>query len=304
MGTASGWVVAQEHSSEADINPGQTATSVNVGPGTWNVDNNQFAPGGTATAMTRQFSNKVAVTSFAPPSPDDDLLSYAGSYWGDQIVFLGGVGPLEVDIAWDINSAIRGSGGPRALSAPIVGTEDVGVATVRWRWFYGQLADFEPINLSNPTLFLDLALAETGFLEHPAPAPLPPGELPHDNFLFAQLDELGEPTGELLATPWSSPHLYLEGVGQNLEGVIVGARVGWEFGTPMPLGFLLEGWASGGGIVDYSNSGTFVSITVPRGTTVMSEADATYNIIEQVPEPTAVAMLVLGGLLMPLWRRR
>ena len=283
-GAAVGWVVADQFSSFSDIAPGQNSTAVNVGPGVFQnpVLLTQVSPDGSAWAQTEFPSVRTLVDSTNLPIVPQQEVAYAGSYFGDSITFLGGVGSFELTLRWTFDGAISGAGGSIGIGGPPLNGPLAGSAAVNFRVMIEPFGDELP-DLSQTDLFKDYALEPTGELEVPFFDPEDPygpfGNGPSaGNFLFEQLDGYGYPTGGFV-----SGWLTDENADQ-LAGTGGGARFDWEYGVPLNIGVLQEGWATAGGIVDFSNTGTFTGFEVPAGTSVTSSGGATYDVTFTAPD--------------------
>lgn len=284
-GAAVGWVVAEQFSSFSEIAPGQNSTAVNVGPGVFQnpVPITQVSPDGSAWAQTEYPNVRTLIDSTNLPIFPQQEVAYAGAYFGDSITFTGGVGSFELALRWSFDGAIKGAEGSIGIDSPALDGPFEGSAAVNFRVMLERFGDELP-DLSQTDLFKDYALEPTGSLEVPFFDPAdnyggPFGNGPSSgNFLFEEFDEYGNPTGGF-QSGWLTDQN-----ADQLAGLGGGARFTWEYGVPLNIGVLQEGWATAGGVVDFSNTGTFTGLEVPQGTTVTSATGASYNLTFTAPD--------------------
>ena len=275
VGSAAGWVVAQPGTDVSDIAPGENSTAVNVGPGVFQVPvpNTQVSPDGSAWAQT-EFPN-VRILADSTQNQNGDV-AYAGAYFGDRLVFTGGFGDFTLRLRWDFDGALKGSGGSFGFNAPPIDGPREGQAAANFSVLLEPFT-LDPFDLSETDFFKDTATFQFGSFEVPFFDPFdpygPPTGVPGiGGFLFDELDYDGVPTGGFVNAYVTDENA------AALGGVVTGARFTWQYGRPLDIGVLLEGWAVDGGVVDFSGTGTFTGIEVPLGTVVNSDAGGSYDV--------------------------
>jgi hypothetical protein len=299
VGSSTGWVVADAGSDSSNIQPGENST---ISLASLAVPNTQTSPNSAVFAQSNFPDVKLKVDSRNAPGK----VAYGGAYFGDRLNFTGGVGAFEIGLRWGFDGGISGARGAYGIGALPPDAPLAGSAAVDFKVFLSPFGD-SVLNISDTDLFKDLALAPSlvfgeEILDVPSFDPFdtsggsygPSG----GNFLFEEYDEQGMATGNLVGG------YYTDENADDLIGTGGGARIDWNYGDSFDIGVLLEGWAANGGVVDFSQTGSFVSITVPQGTTVTSSSGATYNVIFAVPEPSFASLLFLGSLSVVLRRRR
>lgn len=266
VGTASGVVVTSEA-------PGE-GTSVVVGPSSQNF-NDEI--GTSAEAATDFGLNRARATSvagfaamaesggdFTTMSVGGGSSAYAASYWGDSLVFTGGVGLFQIGFSTSLSGALNGAGGTVSYNGGTVDENYEGSASARWRLFWPDTLDLSTLDFADgsPADGMDLI------------------------GIYDGIDFIGQTVSDTDS-------------GTSLFET-VGISFSWTYGTPLDLGFLLEVWAADGGVADFFSTGTFGGFTLPAGTLLTAESGTQYNVTYlqavQVPEP-ATAWLFAAGLL-------
>ena len=302
-GGVAGWVVADTGADFGDIGPGQNSTTVLSGPGVFAVPVpiSDSSPDGAAFGQTEFPEVRALADSTVLSSVPFEQTVYAGAYWGDRMVFTGGVGPFELEINWSLDGAMSGAGGSYSVGgAPDTGGLPDGSAAANFRVFLSAFG-ISPLDLSETDLIKDLALEYSGFLEVPFFDPQDPfsgnNGPSNGNFLFPEYDEMGIPTGGIVEGYFTDEN------GSQLLGLGGSTRFNWTYGMPLDIGILVEVWATGGGIADFSQTGTLAELVVPVGTMLSSESGGSYE-LTFIPEPAFISGLWLACLGLGLVRRR
>ncbi len=289
VGTASGFVVASEETERGSIEPGENATAAFTGSNALNVFNTQTSPGNFAVASSSGGINKVLADSRGT----SDVV-YAGSYWGDLLTITGGVGPVRIELEWDIDFVINDSFGDYTFNSdngPVVGGTDQGNTALRYRTLVNNQGNtnLSPTN-EGPDFFLRLA-TDPNYANGLVVPEFDPNDA--GNFDLAFDDQFGfdRDGQDSIVGPLTT------GNRDDLDFTVNGFVTTWQYGQPLAIGQLLEAWATGGAVVDAFNTGVFGTITLPEAASVQSAGGYTYT-VNNVPEPTAgvVLLTALGGL--------